>query len=214
MEQFEHRRDRYEHFCRFANPTVNINLALDLPDFRPWCKERALPPFHVFLYCLLTSVRGVDNFLYRIHEGQVIKIDRFYASYTVINEDNNFNYARFTMSDVLNEFVERSVEAGKLARDSRALINHGGDLTARERKDNIFTTCMPWLDMRAIEHPIYNYQEADIPLVAWGKFSVPAGGRMTVPIAVQAHHGFVDGYHIHLLMQALTARVEALINTP
>ena len=211
MENFEHRRDRFEAFCRFDNPLINISMTLTLPDFRPFCKARQLPPFHVFLYCLLHSVRGIDNFLYRIHEGEVIKIDEFFGAYTVLNLDNNLNYARFTMSDELGQFIARSVAAGAVARASRPLINQGSDLSPRELKNNVYTTCLPWLDMTAIEHPIYCHQEADIPLLAWGRFSAPAGTSMTLPFAVQAHHGFVDGYHIHQLGAALAARLAELI---
>ena len=211
MQTFEFRRDRFETFASFANPTVNIGFTLVLPDFRPFCKERHIPPFHFFLFCLLTTIRDIDNFMYRIYEGEVIKIDEFIASYTVINEDNNYNYAAFEMSDVLEVFVERSVAAGKVARASRALINDGKNLSPRERKNNIYTTCMPWIDMTSIAHPVFSYQEPDIPLIAWGKYGESIDGRMTLPFSVQAHHGFVDGYHIHLLGERIGKKIAAMM---
>jgi chloramphenicol O-acetyltransferase type A len=70
---------------------------------------------------------------------------------------------------------------------------------------------MPWLQLTAIEHPVYRHKEADIPSLAWGRFSDAQAGMMTVPFAVQAHHGFVDGYHIHLLGQAVAQRLRALM---
>jgi chloramphenicol O-acetyltransferase type A len=214
MEHFEHRRDRFEAFCRFENPLINLSMTVTVPDFRPFCRARSLPPFHVFLYCLLHSVRGIDNFMYRILDGKVIRIDSFAGSYTVLNEDNNFNYARFAMSDELDEFVARSVAAGQVARASRALINNGVGQAPRELKENVYTTCMPWLDLTAIEHPIHRHADADIPLIAWGKHHPGAAGELTLPMAVQAHHGFVDGYHIHLLTGALARRIGTLITAP
>lgn len=211
MEKFEYRRDRYEAFSRFDNPRLNLSMRLALPDFRPYCKARQLPPFHVFLYCLLHSLRGIDNFLYRVVDGEVVKIERFYGGYTVLNIDNNLNYARFTVSDALDEFIARSVEAGRVARASRALINDGSDLDPREVKNNIYTTCMPWLELTAIEHPIWRHHDADIPLIAWGKFGAAEQGRMAVNMSVQAHHGFVDGFHIHQLGAALAERIAQLI---
>jgi chloramphenicol O-acetyltransferase type A len=214
MENFELRRDRYDSFCKFDNPLVNLSLRLPLPDFRPWCKAHGVPPFHFLLFCVLTSIRTIPNFMYRIYHGEVIRIDRFYASYTVINQDHNLNYARFTMSDDLAEFVERSLAAGAVARASRALINTGADLNERQLRENIYITCIPWLDLAAIEHPIMRHREADIPSLAWGRFADAEDGRMILPLSVQAHHGFVDGYHIHLLGQALAARIGALIAAP
>lgn len=211
MHNFEHRRDRFNAFCHYDNPLINLSFRLNLPDFRPYCKAHSLPPFHFFLYCLLSSVRGIDNFLYRIYEGEVIKIEQFYGAYTVLNEDNNLNYARFTISDDLDEFIARSGQAGKIARASRPLINSGADLSPRELKNNVYTTCMPWLQLTAIEHPIYRHHEADIPLIAWGKFGEPQHGQLTLPMSVQAHHGFVDGFHVHQLGAALAARIAQLI---
>lgn len=63
MKNFEKRRDRYDLFRAFDNPLVNINFQLDVPDFRPWCKERNIPVFHFFLFCLLNTVREIDNFM-------------------------------------------------------------------------------------------------------------------------------------------------------
>ena len=211
MQTFEHRRDRFEAFAGFANPTVTISFNLVLPDFRPYCKQRGIPPFHFFLFHLLTSIREIDNFMYRIFDGEVIRIDEFIASYTVINQDHNYNYAAFEMSDELAVFVERSVAAGKIASTTRGLVNSGKELSPRERKNNFYTTCMPWIDMTAIAHPIFSYQEPDIPLIAWGKYGDSVDGSMRLPFSVQAHHGFVDGYHIHLLGERIGHKIAALI---
>lgn len=207
MDKFELRRDRYEAFRKYQNPLLNLSVVARLPEFRPYCKERQLAPFHFLLYCLYMGVKEADNFLYREFDGDVIKIEKFYGGYTVINLDNNLNYARFDVSDDRAEFISRSLAAGVVARSTRELINTGRDLSPRDQKDNIYTTCMPWLDLRAIEHPIYEYKSADIPLIAWGRYSDLAGDTMTVPFCIQAHHGFVDGYHVHLLLQRLAERI-------
>ncbi|MES2126175.1 MAG: CatA-like O-acetyltransferase [Pseudomonadota bacterium] len=211
MENFKHRRSRYEHFRRFANPLINLGMELELPDFRPWCKTQGLPVFHVFLYCLLHSVRAHEHFMYRIYQGEVILIDDFIASYTVVNDDDNLNYAAFEMCDGLHEFVMRSVEAGRIAQASSELINTQAHLSEREQRNNVFTTCLPWMRLTAIEHPIFDYAGADIPCFAWGKFGDARDGKMMLPFSAQAHHGFVDGIHIHQLGQAVAARLAALM---
>ena len=211
MKNFEKRRDRYELFSSFENPLVNLNFLLDVPDFRPWCRARQVPVFHFFLYCVLNTVKRSDNFMYRIHDGEVIKIDDFPASYTVINGDDNLNYTRFEMTDQLDLFIARSLEAKRIAEASSRLINTGEGESALQQRHNIFITSLPWLDLRAIEHPVYRHGDADIPCISWGKFGAGTDGRMTVPFSVQAHHGFVDGYHIGQLAQALAQRISALI---
>ena len=211
MQNFEKRRDRYNAFASFENPLVNLSFELTVPEFRPYCKERQLPPFHFFLYHVLHAIKGIDNYMYRIHQGEVIKIDDFRGSYTVINHDNNLNYARFVMSSDIGEFVARSLEAKRIAEASTALINTSEGLSEREQKNNIYITCMPWLKLAAIDHPIYEHKTYDIPSLAWGRFSEPQNGNMTIPFSVQAHHGFVDGYHVHLLAEAIAARIAQTI---
>jgi chloramphenicol O-acetyltransferase len=210
MHNFEKRRDRFNAFASFENPIVNLCFEMELPDFRPYCKAHQLPPFHFFLYAVLTSISKIDNFMYRVHEGEVIKIEDFLASYTVINEDGNLNFARFDMCDSLPEFLARSLAAKKVAEASGPLVNTLADQTPLAQRKNIFITCMPWLKLSAIEHPIFRHENYDIPSLAWGKFGNGADGMMTIPFAVQAHHGFVDGYHVHLLAEAIKARLAEL----
>lgn len=215
MQAFEKRRDRYELFAAFEKPLVNLGFELETPDFRPWCKARQLPPFHFFLYCVLMSVMESDNFMYREFDGQVLRIDRLHGSYTVINGDGNLNFTRFAMTPDLRQFVANSLAAKRVAEASTALINTGAELSPRERKNSINITCMPWLKLASVEHPVYRHGAADIPSLAWGRFSdpcgAPSGARMTLPFSVQAHHGFVDGYHVHLLAQAISHRIAGLI---
>ena len=150
--------------------------------------------------------------MYRVFEGEVIKIDDFMASYTVLNQDNNLNFARFQRSSDLREFVARSLEAKKFAESSDVLVNSTEALSPLDKRRNVHITCMPWLKLVAIEHPIYHHKSYDIPSLAWGRFSDPRDdGKLSVNMSVLAHHGFVDGYHVHLLAQAIAARAAHII---
>jgi len=211
MHNFEKRRDRYNGYTRFANPLINLSFELTVPDLRPYCKARQLPPFHVFLYCVLQAIEGIDNFMYRELDGEVIRIDDFMASYTVLNHDNNLNFARFDMSNDLALFIERSLAAKQVAEASTALINTSEGLSPLDHKRNVYITCMPWLQLSAIEHPIFLHKTADIPSLAWGKFGAERDGMMSLPFSVQAHHGFADGYHIYQLGEAIKERIARLI---
>jgi chloramphenicol O-acetyltransferase type A len=208
MHNFEKRRDRYNAFASFENPLVNLSFELTVPDFRPYCKQHQHPPFHFFLYHLLHAIKGIDNYMYRIHRGEVIKIDDFMASYTVINQDKNLNFARFEMTPDLHQFIARSVASKQVAEASTKIINTSEKLSEYDQRRNVHITCMPWLKLSSIEHPIYQHTTYDIPSLAWGRFSEPgAGGMLSMTMAVQAHHGFVDGYHVHLLAEAIAERI-------
>ncbi len=212
MKNFEKRRDRFEFFESFENPLLNLSFELPMRDFRPFCKSKGIPPFHFFLFCLFESLNGLDNFKYRIFEGEVIKVDELIGSYTVINENNLFNYTRCKLSHDMDEFIRNS----KIARDEAitgdALMNTGKELPLRELKNYVFITSIPWLKFTAIEHPVFKYKSADIPAIAWGKFVSINDKEIMVPMSVQAHHGFVDAFHIHELSEVLKKKIESYLD--
>lgn len=211
MQHFERRRDRFDLFDRMDSPAVNICFAMELPDFRPWCKEQGLGTFHVMLCAVLRAVLKIENFRYRILDGQVIEIDRLVPSFTVMNQHGDLNFAQFDWSDDVREFVARGRAAGAEASAMTELNLKYRTMLPREAKEQVFVTCIPWLDFTSIQHPTTTLAVPDIPSLAWGRFRDAANGRLQLPFSVQAHHGFVDGYHIHLLAQQIAVELDAIM---
>ncbi len=211
MEAFERRRDRFALFDAMDSAAVNICFPLALPDFRPWCKQQGLAPFHVLLCAVLRAVLKVENFRYRILDGEVIRIERVIPSFTVVNQHNDLNFAQFDWSDDLREFVARGIAAREQASKMAALNMEYAARTPLQAKEQVFVTCIPWLAFTSIQHPIASLKAPDIPSFAWGRFKEGGNGRLELPFSVQAHHGFVDGFHIHQLAQAIGAELEAMM---
>jgi chloramphenicol O-acetyltransferase len=69
---------------------------------------------------------------------------------------------------------------------------------------------MPWLDFTSIQHPMASLATPDIPSLAWGKFRDGPDG-LQLPFSVQAHHGFVDGYHIHQLARQIAVELNDIM---
>jgi chloramphenicol O-acetyltransferase type A len=212
MENFENRRDRFELFNQMESPLLNLTFNLSVPDFRPFCKANGHPPFHFFLYVIFQSLMKIENFQYRLYKDEVIKIDRLIPSYTVTNMDNVLNFTRFENSDDLRIFILRSLAAKDESTKSKKLLHTASEFSEREIKDYVFITSIPWLDFTSIQHPIFKFKTVDIPSLAWGKFRDEPGNRMSMPFSVQAHHGFVDGYHIHLLSEEIANQIKTLMS--
>jgi chloramphenicol O-acetyltransferase type A len=211
MGNFERRRDRFALFDGMDSAAVNICFPLALPDFRPWCKQQGLGPFHVLLCAVLRAVLKVENFQYRLLDGEVVRIDRMRPSFTVVNQHNDLNFAQFEWTDDLREFVARGMAAREQASNMTQLNTACRDLSARQAKEQVFITCIPWLAFTSIQHPSASLAHPDIPSFAWGKFSDAEDGRVQLPFSVQAHHGFVDGFHIHQLAGQIAAELDAMM---
>jgi chloramphenicol O-acetyltransferase len=212
METFERRRDRFDLFDGMDGAAVNLCFPLELPDFRPWCKEQGLAPFHVLLCAVLRSTLKIENFRYRLLDGEVFRIERLRPSFTVINQHQDLNFALFEWSDDLREFVRRGIAAREAASNMTALNAAYRALSPREAKEQVFITCIPWLAFTSIQHPSASLAHPDIPSLALGKFRDGANGRLELPFSVQAHHGFVDGFHIHQLAEQIASELEAIIS--
>jgi chloramphenicol O-acetyltransferase type A len=212
MHNFEHRRDRYALFASMDSAAVNLTFTLTLPDFRPWCKVQGLPPFHVMLHAVLRSVLAIDHFRYRVFEDEVFRIDRLIPSFTVVNRHGDVNFAQFDWADDLRTFVAASIAARDEAVAMTALNPQHRTASGRASREQVFITCIPWLDFTSIQHPVMTLATPDIPSLAWGRFKPQPDGTLTVPFSVQAHHGFVDGYHIHLLAQQIAAELANLLS--
>ena len=210
MQNFERRRDRFDCFDRMDSPAVNLCFTLTVPEFRPWCKAQDLAPFHVMLCAVLRAVLKVENFRYRVVEGRVIRIDRLVPSFTVMNQHGDLNFAQFDWSDDVREFVARGVAAREAASSMTEMNLKYRTMSPREAKDQVFVTCMPWLDFTSIQHPMASLATPDIPSLAWGRFRAGPDG-LQLPFSVQAHHGFVDGWHIHLLGRQIAAELADII---
>jgi chloramphenicol O-acetyltransferase type A len=214
MHNFEHRRDRYALFGSMDSAAVNLTFNMTLPDFRPWCKAQGLPPFHVMLHAVLRAVLAIDHFRYRVFEEEVIRIDRLVPSFTVVNHLGDVNFAQFDWIDDLRGFAAASMAARDEAVAMTALNPMRRTAGGRAAREQVFVTCIPWLDFTSIQHPVMHLATPDIPSLAWGKFRPGPDGTLTVPFSVQAHHGFVDGFHIHQLAERIAANLAATIAAP
>ena len=214
MEKFALRRDRFALFDSMDSPALNLCFTLELPDFRPWCREQGLAPFHVLLCATLRAILKIENFCYRMLDGEVIRIERLIPSFTVTNANDDLNFAMFDWSDDVREFVSRSRAARDEAAGMTALNAAYATLSPRAAKEQVFVTCIPWLDFTSIQHPTAQLAQPDIPSLAWGRFRDAPNGKLTLPFSVQAHHGFVDGLHIHRLAQQIATELTTLLHTP
>lgn len=211
MHNFEHRRDRFALFDGMDSAVLNLTFNMTLPDFRPWCHAHQLAPFHVMLRSVLRAVLTIDHFRYRVWQGEVIRIERLIPSFTVVNQHQDLNFAQFDWVDDLRGFVAASIAARDEAAAMTALNMSHRFADPRDAKDQVFVTCIPWLDFTSIQHPVASSSTPDIPSLAWGRLRSAPDGTLVLPFSVQAHHGFVDGFHIYQLAERIGAELSELI---
>ncbi len=196
------RADQLAFFGGFDVPVLNIVAEVEARDFVAPAKVRGVPPFAVLLHALARASLDVEPFRWRLLKGDPLPVEGLLVSYTVIGADGNLNFSTFPHDEDLGVFLERYLADREEARAAPNLR-----LTSTEHRNYLFVTGLPWLRFTAIQHPIGRLADCSIPAIAAGRFSFREGG-VAFPLAVQAHHGLVDGLHVHQYM----ARVAHLLD--
>ncbi len=198
------RREHIAFFSGYEDPTVNITTLVACPDFVSKAKAHDVPPFAALLFAIAEASLCVENFRWRLRGGEPVEVTQLKTGHTVLDKNNNLNFSEIEHSDDFDTFVRRYIEDREIAHAATSLR-----LSEPEDRDHLYVTCTPWLYFTAFEHPVARYSDASIPNIAVGQFKLQDGG-VCFPLAVQAHHGLVDGLHIHQLTEKITDGVGAL----
>jgi len=178
-------------FGSFDSPVLNITAECRCRDFVAVAKARGLPPFAVLLHGLARASLRIENFRLRVLDGAVTEVGQLQVSYTVVDGDGNLNFSTFEHAEDPDVFLARYLADREAARGARELR-----LTPMAHRDYLYVTCLPWMRFTAIQHPVGRFADCSIPNVAVGRFAF-SGDEVSFPISVQAHHGLVDGLHVH-----------------
>lgn len=201
------RQSLVDLFSGYDLPVVNITAVAECRDFVTPAKALGLPPFALLLHGIARASLTVPAFRWRLLDGKPVEVRGLTVSYTVVGADGNLNFSTFRHDDDRAVFLERYLADREVARAATAEKLR---LDPLEGRDYVFVTCMPWLRFTQIQHPLARRGDCSIPNVAVGRFG-HEGGRVSFPFSVQAHHGLVDGFHVHQLIQAVEAGMDALV---
>lgn len=195
-------------FDRYDQPAVNIAAVADCPDFVPAAKAAGVPPFARMLHSIGRVSLEIPNFRLRVLDGRVSEVQTLDLSYTVLGRDGNLNFSTIPYGADFQAFLDAYRADRAQAREALDMR-----LTPLVTRDYIFATCLPWLRFTAIQHPMARFGDCSIPNIAVGRFR-HEGGRVDFPIAVQAHHGLVDGIHIARFIARLEEVLGDAVNDP
>lgn len=199
------RKPQYENFVKYTNPIFSMTTRVDVTNLVRYCKENGVSFFEAFLYVVTKSMNEVEEFRYRISDGNVVLFDKVNPSFIVIKEDDCIETCLVEWSDDYDEFCKNTriaIEKVKNSAPKGKFENDNG-------VDRIFVSCLPWIDITTMSNP-YNYDDQNqtsIPRVFWGKY-VEHDGRYDIGFDIAGHHALADGVHIVKVVK----RMEELIN--
>lgn len=189
----------FETFAQRDFPYVGITTPFDITILHKKAKEKRWSFYGLMSYAVLMAANAVPEFRRRIEENQPVEYNQIDISFTVLNEVKNCNFAYILYAKDCLEFLDTFV---KKKNEAEAAIMPVGEVS----NACIYVTCTPWYRTTSVIQPVDIKKCDTIPRIGWGKIFEQNGADM-VDLTIQAHHGFVDGYHLHLFLEALEEQI-------
>lgn len=200
---FHGRQSYFNFFNTFQSPLLNITWEVETEDFTERCKAAGVSSYQRLVHALCGACMDVPEFRWRLGaDDQPTLVSTLSPSYTILKPDGHFNFTTVPYQEDFSEYLKVS-----LAAKARSEAAAGLSLDEEGRIDYLFITSIPWMRFTSIQHPVQELSRVHVPSFAFGKF-VRENGKIKFPFSVQAHHGFVDGVHMHRLEEALKQRLK------
>lgn len=195
------RAGHYRKFCDYEKPYFSMSAQLDLTRFRSWLQQRNESFFPWMVHLASRAANELPEFRQRIRGAAIVEHEMVHPSVTVMTESGLFGYCRLEYRADGNAFVAAAASALQQAKAQPAVS------TLQEEDDLLFITSVPWLAFTGISHAMKGDDSDAVPRIAWSKYE-RQGERWVMTLAVQAHHGLADGWHIARYFE----RLQELLN--
>lgn len=183
------RKKYYEFFNGLDIPYFNLCFDLDVTNTLSYTKDNNLSFFKTIVFLTSKVANSISEIRYRIREDAIVEHELVHPSFTILREDNTFNFCTVDYySDIELFFQKTDVVINKVKNLNYLAVEPNRD-------DLIYITCIPWVPFTNISHPVNLKPSDSIPRIAWGKYQSDRN-IVKMPYSIQAHHALVDGVHI------------------
>lgn len=191
------RRHLFRLFKDYDDPYFNVCADVDVTALLAFARGRGLSCFVAYHFLSTKTANEVAPFRYRLRGERVLVHERVHAGAIILLPDDSFTFVYFDFTEDFGVFHERARAQVERARAAPP------PLDAREGEDDlIYHSVIPWVSFTSISHARDSRQQSGIPKVAFGKFR-EAGGRVLMPVSVEAHHALLDGLHVGRFFERL-----------
>lgn len=186
----ENKWERAMHCMIFRNsvePAFCVTFESEITSFKKKIKEQGFSFTMSMVYAICRTANEIEAFRYRFLDDKIVLFDKIDTAFTYLNSETNlFKVVNVPMKDNISEYVKLAVKTAKEQKEY---------FTGPLGNDVFQCSPMPWVTYTHISHTNSGKKDNATPLFDWGKY-YEKDGKILIPISVQAHHSFVDGFHI------------------
>lgn len=198
------RKAHFEFFSKFEEPFFGITINVDCTKAYETAKQKGISFFIFYLHKTLAAINAIENFRYRIIDGEVIVYDTINASPTIMRDDTTFGFSFVTYFEDLTVFNENAMLEIERVRNTSGLFTR--DFSGEYNL--IHFSSIPWVNFTSVSHSRSFSFPDSCPKVSFGKMT-EENGKKIMPMSVHVHHGLMDGYHVGLFVEEFQKQMDS-----
>ncbi len=184
------RKEVFDFFSQYNNPTVQITTKIRLERFIDYVKLNKLYFNASFGFCCLKAVNSINEFHYTIINDLLFKSQNISTSFSVLDKNNSLHYTNNI------EYIDDIDEFNSIYAKEKHELLYDSNLYNIRRKNNyksnvVYMTCLPWITFQSLMNPIVDSKDY-VPRICWGKY-YSDNNDYFIDISLQVHHGLMDG---------------------
>ncbi|MCK7556445.1 chloramphenicol acetyltransferase [Chitinophaga sedimenti] len=192
------RKEHFHFFRQFEEPFFGVCADVDCTGAYQRAQGGQGSFFLTYLHATLKAANAIEPFRYRINDGQVWVYDVVHASPTINRPDGSFGFAYIDYHEDFGLFEEAGNREIHRVRGSKGLA------PAVSGENVLHCSALPWLSFTGLSHArAFSFADS-CPKISFGKIKDQQGRKM-MPVSVHVHHALMDGYHVGLFYERLTA---------
>lgn len=191
------RKEHFEFFTQFDQPFYGIVTEVDVTNAMAFCKANKVSFFAHYMHQSMLAVNQVEALKMRIVDNEVLVFDEIHLGSAIGRKDGTFGYAfapHHPNFEIFNEGLQAAIEHIQNTQGINANAS-------TQRQDLIRYSTIPWVNFTGLTHATSFGTGNSIPMITFGKVT-ETNGKKTMPVAVDVHHGLVDGFHIGQYVEA------------
>lgn len=191
------RREHFEYFSGLDDPYWSIVTTLNCSKTFQQARSSGTSFFLSYLHQALLATLKVEEMRLRVVDGQIVCYDCLHASATVLRDDETFGCCFIEFKQNFDEFCENArmqIEATKM--------RSGMCLERDVELDQIHFSTIPWQSFSGLTYARNLKPQDSVPKITFGAVS-KNGEQNTMPVAIQVHHGLIDGLHVARYLEEL-----------
>ncbi|WP_421938474.1 CatA-like O-acetyltransferase [Pedobacter sp.] len=183
------RKDHFNFFNTFEEPFFGITIDVDCTATYREAKAAGVSFFLLYLHKSLAAANQIENFRYRIIDGDVWQYEVINAATTVNRPDGTFGFGYLDFVADFCQFQQNAKKEIEKVQQSSGLIPSGAG-------DNVIHfSALPWLNFKSLSHARKFGIHDSCPKISFGQVR-EEGGRKIMAISVHVNHALADGYHV------------------